>query len=134
MGVVDFIKAAVTAIAILVVNVAISFGAVAAYSVFIDPGHRPEYYEAAAQWIAPLSSIAFGWILFFLAMLVMSHKPGRNALAFAIATFAVYAAIDVSLIAAMGALSSLEPTIALSLASKLVGALLGVWVVERRFS
>jgi hypothetical protein len=132
MGVVDFLKAAVTAIGILVVNVAISFGAVATYSVFIDPGRKAAYYEAAAQWIAPLSSIAFGWILFFLAMLVMSNKPGRSALLFALVTFAVYAAIDLSLISAMGALSALGPTIAVSLASKLAGAVGGVWVAQRQ--
>lgn len=132
MGVVDFLKAVATAIAILVVNVAISFGAVATYSVFIDPGQPAAYYEAAAQWIAPLSSIAFGWILFLLAMLVMSNRPGRNALMFALTTFAAYAAIDLSLIAAMGALVTLGPTIALSLASKLFGAVGGVWLAERR--
>ncbi len=131
MGVVEFLKAAGTAVAILVVNVAISFGVVAAYSVFFDPGHNAPYYEAAAQWIAPLSSIAFGWLLFFLATLVMSQRPDRNALLFALTAFAVYAAIDLGLMGAMGGLSFLAPTIALSLSSKLAGAIGGVWVARR---
>ena len=131
MGVVDFLKAAGTAIAILVVNVAISFGAVATYAVFIDPGRQAAYYEAAAQWIAPLSSVMFGWLLFFLAIRILSNKPERNALFFALATFGFYAAIDVGIIAAAGELRSIAPIVAVSLASKLVGALGGVWAAGR---
>lgn len=131
MRVVDFFKAAGTAIGILIVNVAISFGVVAGYSVLVDPGHDAAYYEASAQWIAPLSSIAFGWLLFFLAALVMSRNSDRDALLFALATFAVYAAIDLSLLGAMGGISALAPTIAVSLSSKLVGALGGVWAARR---
>ncbi len=131
MGALEFLRAAGTAVGILVLNLAISFGAVAWYSVFGDPGHGAPYYEAAAQWIAPLSSIVFGWLLFLLAMLAMSRKPARDALVFALTTFAVYAAIDLSVIGAMGGISVLAPTIALSLSSKLAGAVGGVWVAGR---
>ena len=131
MGFVDVLKAAGTAIAILVVNVAISFGVVATYSVFVDPGHVAAYYQAAAQEIAPLSSIAFGWLLFFGAVLALSGKPGRSALGFALTVFSIYAAIDVRIIAAVGGLWASAPVVALSLASKLAGAIGGVWAAGR---
>lgn len=131
MSFVDVLKAAGLAVVILIVNVAISFGAVAIYAMYIDPGHNAAYYEAAAQWIAPLSSIAFGWLLFFLATLALSRKPDRDALLFALVTFAAYAAIDLSIIGAMGGLSTLAPTIAVSLSSKLVGAVGGAWAAYR---
>ena len=73
----DFGKAAGVALAIMIVNVAISFGVVAVYSIAVDPGHDQAYYEAAAQWIAPLSSIAFGWILFLCASFVLARKPSH---------------------------------------------------------
>jgi hypothetical protein len=131
MSFVDVLKAAGLAVAILVVNVAISFGAVAIYAMYIDPGHNAAYYQAAAQWVAPLSSIAFGWLLFFLATLAASRKPDRDALLFALVAFAFYAAIDLSIIGAMGGLSTLAPTIAVSLSSKLVGAIGGAWAAYR---
>jgi hypothetical protein len=131
MTFVDVLKAAGLAIAILIVNVAISFGAVAVYAMYIDPGHNAAYYQAAAQWVAPLSSIAFGWLLFFGAIVIFSRKPGRDALWFALAAFAAYAAVDLSVISAVGQLVELGPTIAVSLASKLVGAVGGVWAARR---
>jgi hypothetical protein len=128
---IDFAKAFGVAVGILVVNVAISFGVVAAYSVWVDPGHDQAYYEAAAQWLAPWSSVAFGWLLFFIACMLLSRRPERNALAFAIAVFAFYAAIDLGILFAAGALGALVPFVALSLASKLVGAIGGVWMAGR---
>jgi hypothetical protein len=127
----DFVKAVALAFAILVVNVAISFGVVAAYSVWVEPGHDQAYYEAAAQWIAPWSSVAFGWLLFLIACYGLSGRPSRSALAFAIATFAAYATLDLGILFAAGALTAFPPIVALSLASKLVGAIGGVWVAGR---
>ena len=131
MQAIDYVKALGVAVGILITNVAISFAVVAAYSVFVDPGHDSTYYEAAAQWIAPLSSIAFGWMLFFGAGLYFSRKPDRDALSFAVKTFALYAGIDLAILGAAGALSALDATIALSLSSKLAGAVLGVWIAGR---
>ena len=107
---IDYLKAVGVALGILVVNVAISFGVVAAYATFIDPGHDEAYYQAAAQWIAPWSSIAFGWLLFFTASYFVSRKSDRNALAFALATLAAYAAIDLGIIGAVGQLTALPPS------------------------
>lgn len=131
MTAIDFVKAIGVAFGILVVNVAISFAVVAAYSVWVEPGHDAAHYEAAAQWIAPWSSIAFGWLLFFIACAVLSRRPERNALAFALTVFAAYAAIDMGILFAAGELTAFAPIIALSLASKLVGAIGGVWAAGR---
>ncbi len=127
----DFVKAFAVAFGILAVNVAISFAVVAAYSLWVEPGHDAAYYEAAAQWIAPWSSVAFGWLLFFVACYALSGRPSRNALAFAITAFAAYAALDLGILFAAGALTTFPPIVALSLASKLVGAIGGVWMAGR---
>jgi hypothetical protein len=127
----DFVKAFALAFGILVVNVAISFAVVAAYSVWVEPGHDQAHYEAAAQWIAPWSSVAFGWLLFFIATYVLSRRPERSALAFAITAFAAYAALDLGILFAAGALTTFPPIVAVSLASKLAGAIGGVWAAGR---
>lgn len=131
MTALDIVKAIAVAFGILVVNVAISFAVVAAYSIFVNPGHDEAYYQAAAQWIAPWSSVAFGWLLFLIACYALSGRPGRNAYAFALATFLAYAALDLGIIAAAGGLTALGPIVALSLASKLAGALGGAWLGRR---
>jgi hypothetical protein len=131
MTAIDFVKAFAVGFGILVVNVAISFAVVAAYALWVEPGHDAAYYEAAAQWIAPWSSVAFGWLLFFIACYVLSRRPERSALAFAIAVFAAYAALDLGILFAAGALSPFPPIVGLSLASKLVGAIGGVWMAGR---
>ena len=131
MTAMDFVKAFAVAAGILVANVAISFAVVAAYSLWVEPGHDAAYYQAAAQWIAPWSSIAFGWLVFFIACYVLSRRPERNALAFAITAFAAYAALDLGILLAAGELTTYAPIVALSLASKLVGAIGGVWMAGR---
>jgi hypothetical protein len=128
---VDFVKALALAFGILVVNVAISFGVVFAYSLWVEPGHDQAYYEAAAQWIAPWSSVAFGWLLFLIACALFSRRPERNALAFALAVLVAYAALDLGILFAAAALSPFPPIVALSLASKLAGAIGGVWMAGR---
>jgi hypothetical protein len=131
MKAIDFLKAFGIALGVMIVNVAISFVVVFAYSLWVEPGHDEAYYEAAAQWIAPWSSIAFGWMLFFIACFVLSRKGDRNALAFAITAFAVYAAFDLGILGAAGTLTSIAPMVALSLSSKLAGAIGGVWIAGR---
>lgn len=131
MTALDFVKAFAVAVAVLIGNVAISFGVVAAYALWVDPGHDEAYYQAASQWIAPWSSIAFGWLLFLIACYALSGRPGRNALAFAITAFAFYAALDLGIIFAAGALTAFAQIVAVSLASKLVGAIAGVWIAGR---
>lgn len=132
MGIIDFVKAGFVAVAIMAANVAISFGVVAAYATFVDPGHDAATYQAAAQWIAPWSSVVFGWVLFFIACTVLARRrPERSALNFALSAVAIYCAIDLGVIAAAGSLEQVAPIVAVSLSSKLVGAIGGVWVAGR---
>ena len=132
MTAIDFLKAVGVTLAVLIANVAISFGAVAFYSTFVDPGHPAAYYQkVAAGWLAPWSSIAFGWLVFFVAIRLVSRHPTRDALAFALTAIGIYAAIDLGIITAAGGLAEYGPIIALSLATKLVGAIAGVWAAGR---
>jgi hypothetical protein len=132
MTAIDYLKAFGVAVAILVVNVAISFAVVALYSYAVDPGHDEAYYQAAAQWIAPWSSIAFGWLLFLIVTYVLS-RSARNALAVALTLFAAYAALDLGILASAGQLAAIAPIVAVSLASNLVGAIAGVWLAHVMF-
>ncbi len=122
----DFVKALGVALALMVLNVATAFGVVWAYSLFIEPGHEEAFYQAAAQQIAPWSSVVAGVALFFAAgWLFAKRKPARNGIVFA-ATFAlIYAAIDVSIILAAGEIATLAPIVAASMVTKLVAAMGG---------
>jgi hypothetical protein len=129
----DFLKAVGIALAVLIANVAVSFGVVWVYATFIEPGHDEAFYQAAAQWIAPWSSVFAGAVLFFLALWWLAwRRQGRNGYVFAAAVVAIYAAIDVSVIAAVGALGAMGLIVAVSMASKLAGALLGAWLGRPR--
>jgi hypothetical protein len=129
----DFVKALGVALLLMVINVAASFAVVAAYAAFVEPGHEASFYEDSAQWIAPWSSIFVGAALFFLAGLWLSwRRSGRNGFAFAAAFALIYAAIDIAIIAAAGALGALGLMVAGSMASKLVAALLGAWLSRPR--
>jgi hypothetical protein len=129
----DFLKAAGVALLLMVLNVVVAFGVVWAYSVFIEPGHDEAFYQAAAQRIAPWSSVVAGAFLFFGAgWLFAKRKPARNGLLFAAVVVGIYAAIDVSIIAASGALASLGLIVALSMATKLGAALFGAQLARGR--
>ena len=127
MNIKTTVIAKLCAISILIVNVAISFGVVAIYAYAVEPGHDATYYQAAAQWLAPLSSIAFGWLL-FMAVTYWStrHAWATSAMVFALTVFVFYAAIDVGILLAAGGLQNIPDVVAVSLATKLVGSIAGV--------
>ncbi len=131
MSPLDFAKAIGVALALMVLNVAIAFGVVWFYGAFIEPGHEEAFYQAAAQRIAPWSSIVAGIVLFFGAgWLLAKRKPARNGVLFA-ATFAlIYAAIDLSIIVASGALAALGLIVAISMLTKLLAAIAGAWLAR----
>lgn len=62
---IDYVKALVVAVAVLAITLAASFPMVAFYAYFIEPGHPQEFYNAAAQWIAPWTSYILGPLCFF---------------------------------------------------------------------
>jgi hypothetical protein len=124
----DFAKALLVALALMAVNVAISFAVVAVYSIAIDPGHDEAYYEGMALRIVPWSSVVFGVVLFFLAGFVAARrKPQRSALGFAFASAVFYIGIDASLLFLAGSLQALGAIVPLSYGTKLLSALAGAY-------
>ncbi len=133
MNLLDFAKALGVAVVLLVLNVAASFGVVWVYATFIEPGHDEAFYQAAAQWIAPWSSVFVGAVLFFAALWWLAwRRQGRNGFVFAASVVAIYAAIDVAIIAAAGAFGAMGAMVALSMFGKLAAALLGAWLSRPR--
>ncbi|MBC7770720.1 MAG: hypothetical protein H7124_18200 [Phycisphaerales bacterium] len=126
MKALDIVKAAGVALALMVLNVAAAFAVVWVYGTFIEPGQEEAFYQAAAQRIAPWSSIFVGMPLFFGAGWVLTkRKPARNGVAFAAAFALIYAITDVSIIVAAGALASLSAIVVASMTTKLLAALAG---------
>ena len=123
---IDFAKALLTAVLIMVLNVAISFAVVAVYSYAVDPGHDEAYYQAMAERIAPWSSVVFGIPLFYVASFVLARrKPERPAVGFALTVAGIYIAADAALIFFLDALSALGAIVPLSFATKLIAAFAG---------
>lgn len=121
----DVVIIPVAAIAVMALNVAISFGAVWVYSL-VDPGHPAAYYEAFAMRIAPVSSVIAGIPLMLLAgFLIAKGRSARSALIAAGAVALVYIAIDFAILLAAGSGRDVWPWAAASHATKLLSALAG---------
>lgn len=132
MTAIDYVKAFGVALLLMVLNVAASFVVMAVYGHLIDPGHEQTYYEEAAQRIAPWSSVFVGALLFFGAgWLFGVRKPARSALVFALVFTLIYTLIDLGIIAAVGALTSIGYIVAISIGGKLAAALLGAGLASR---
>lgn len=128
---IDLLKALGVALATLVITLAASFPMVAFYAFFIEPGHPQEFYNEAAQWIAPWSSHVLGPIVFFAFNYWLAKRsPQRNAFLFASATVVLYALVDLSTLPMMGLpiAAALTPTVGVSLIGKVCGAFLGAYL------
>jgi hypothetical protein len=131
----DFAKALLTAIVLMLLNIAASFATVAAYSFAVDPGHDAAYYEAAAQRIVPWSSVLIGVVLFGLAGFIAARRqPARNALAFAVACALAYVGIDAVLLYLAGSLQSLGAVVPVSYGTKVIAAAFGAYAGMSRAS
>ena len=131
MSVLDLVKAIGVALLLMVANVAVAFGVVAFYSFVIEPGHDAAFYQAAALSIAPWSSVAAGALLFFGAMRWLGwRRAGRNGYLFAASVAAIYAAVDLAVVATEGMPALLAPVVAISVVSKFAAALLGAWLAR----
>jgi hypothetical protein len=131
MRAMDFVKALGVAIATLVITLAASFPMVAFYAFFIEPGHPQEFYNEAAQWIAPWSSHVLGPLVFFAFNFWLARRsPERHATLFAAATVVFYAVVDLSTLPMMGLpiAAALTATFGLSLCAKAAGAFLGAYL------
>lgn len=122
-----------TALAVLILNVLIHFLYMVVYGYLINPGHDNSFYEAHAQFSGPYSSIIVGMPLMFFAGRWIGRKfPARNSVKAALLVWLVYFLIDISVIAAVGALASIALLFSISFLTKLGAAWLGgVWARSR---
>ena len=126
---IDFAKAAGVAISVLVLNVLIAILVVLGYSIFIEPGHPREFYDAAALRIAPWCSHTVGTALFFGAgYLFAKRRPQRNSFLFAATFTAFYVIIDAATVGFVGVFGA---EFGLSKLAKLLGALAGAFLATR---
>lgn len=123
---IDLAKALAAAIVIMAINVAMSFVAVAVYAYLINPGHEDAYYEAATQQIVTGSAIVVGMLLFFGAGYIFAkRRPERNAVAFAIAIWVGYVALEIVILSGAGALGAAVGIISFSMLTKLAAVVVG---------
>jgi hypothetical protein len=127
---IDILKATGVAILLLALNVLIAVLVVLAYSVFIDPGHPREYYNEAAQRIAPWCSHIAGTALFFVAGYYFAKRnPERNGVLFAVTFTVLYAIIDGAIVGFVGVFSIV---FGLSMLAKLLAGLAGAFLAIRK--
>jgi hypothetical protein len=128
----DWLTAIIAAVILMALGVAMTFGWVAIYSHVIDPGHPVEVYQAYANKYAPWISVYASPPLWFIAgwLIARNREPGR-AVETAFKTGFVYAVLDMSIIAAMGALTPLIGIVIISITSKTLAAAFGAWLRAR---
>lgn len=129
MNFAESLRALGVAVFVLVFTMAASFPMVAVYAYLIEPGHPPEFYTEAANWIAPWSSHILGPIAFF-ACNYWLVKTGRARfpLRFAALTIGFYLLVDLVMLGTLlGIPLSTYFTlgILLSLSAKIVAACWG---------
>lgn len=136
MQVWDYIKAFATGLAVLALNLLTLVALVFGYSLFIAPGQPPEFYTGLAPRLGAYSGPIAGAVLMFTFIWLLSRRrPQRNATAFAAATFASYAALDIALgLAASTPAELFTPTFALSLAGVCVAAVVAAYVATKQRS
>ncbi len=131
----NYIQALGVALVTIMITVIVSFPMVTFYAYVIEPGHDQEFYEDAAQWIAPWSSYILGPILFYIFNYWLTRRSvNRNNMFFAIMTIVFYIAVECFMLLAMDidvrdVLFTLNGIFWISI--KLVGALLGAYFGQR---
>jgi hypothetical protein len=130
----DYAKALGLALLVLALNIALTFPAVFLYSLFVEPGHPPEFYTAAAPRIAMWTAPAGGVLLMALATYVSGRRrPERNAVAYALAVGIGYVLLDTASGLAMAPASEfVKPHFLMSMALAALAALAGGWLAQRR--
>ena len=116
-----------SAIAVMIINVAIHILYMVAYSYVIDPGQDTAHYQAHARVSAPYSSIVVGMPLMFLACRWIGRKfAARFVITAALLVWLVYFLIDITVLMFAGELSKLALVLViLSIATKFAAAYLG---------
>jgi hypothetical protein len=86
-----------------VVMIAAAIAWVALYAHVVAPGHDAPFYEAHAGRASPWVAAVAGVPCFYFAAKIIARRAAYRAVAIAGAIFAVYALIDLSLLAASNA-------------------------------
>lgn len=121
------------ALGVMFFNILISVLWVAVYSLVINPGQDPAFYQDYAQTAAPYSSIIAGMPLMFLAGRWIGYKfPKQNAVKAALSVWLVYFFIDFVVIAAAGALMQIALLFIVSFTTKFAAAYLGGLSAQKR--
>lgn len=132
---IDFLRAALIGVGVLVGTLIASVPMVAVYAYLINPGQAQAVYDAAAHRIAPWSSHIVGPLLFLWWNYRGSVRaPTRNATAFALIGIACYFVADMATVPMFRLTFSsvLTMTFFTSLAAKAAGALIGARLGQRR--
>lgn len=127
---IDFLKAAGVALALLILNIVVVVVAVVVYSQLIEPGQPSEFYDEAAQRIAPWCTRTIGLAFFFSAgWLLTRRRPDRNGLLFAALFSLFYFILDAASVGFAG-VASVE--FLLSMLANALAALAGAYVAVVR--
>jgi hypothetical protein len=122
-----------TALAVMVVNVAIHILYMVAYSYVIDPGQDEAHYQAHAMLSAPYSSIVAGMPLMFFACRWIGKKfEARLNLTAAMLVWLVYFLIDITVIIFAGELFRMALLFTISFATKFAAAYFGGLAARKR--
>ena len=121
----DWATALALAVLAMIVNVAMSFIWVWAYSQ-IEPGQTEAAYMAYAEKWAPVSSVVFGApILFVAGWLAGRRREPAQAALIGLMVAVIYVAIDLAMVVAVQAQGGIWLWVALSWSTKLLFAWLG---------
>lgn len=109
-----------------IILIAVSFIEVAIYSLVINPGQAESFYTAHAQNTAPIISIIFGIIVFYiLAKRISKNKPGI-AKCIAVYLVIIYTIVDIAILTLSNApWQEMKFVLLLSFITKLVSAYAG---------
>ena len=115
-----------TAIVVGILNVLCFFLFMVAYSYLLDPGHDQNYYQDAANRFGPYSSIICGMPLMYLAGRWIGKRVGPQlAVTGALLVWAIYFVLDLTIVAASGALMSILWLFVISFATQVAAVYLG---------
>lgn len=124
---IDFGKAALAGLVVLILNLLATTAVIFAWSMLVEPGKGQDYYNALAPRIGAISGPTGGVILLFAAAYLLGkRRPERSAIAFAVATWFAYAILDLLAGLPMVPLADLLTLrFAFSLVAALLAALMG---------
>lgn len=120
-----FLYAVPAAFAAGVANVMLFFLFMVVYGHVINPGHQESYYQEAAGRFGPYASIVGGIPIMYITGRILRGLLGNNAVKAGIAAWAVYLAVDLAILVAVGQFTSFLPQIAVSFVTKLAAVCFG---------